>query len=72
MPQQHIVPAITVEIADTRHRPIQIACQAREAVAAGDMLPTVHRVVVLTAILVPQQHIVAAIAVEVADAPRQH
>ena len=71
MAQQHIRTTISVEVADARHRPLQIACQIRRAPAFGHLPATVHRVVAPATVRMAQQHIRATVAIEVADASRQ-
>ena len=67
MAQQHIGPAIAVEVANAGDLPCEVRRQARRA-TAGEHRAAVHRIEVPAAVRLPQQHVVVAVAVEVADA----
>ena len=66
--QQHVVAPVAVEVADARHLPGEVRRHAGDRAAAGNRGSPVHGVEVPAAVLVAQQHVVAPVAVEVADA----
>ena len=70
-PQQHVVLAVAVEVADAGHPPPPVRRQRRFA-APGNTPPAVHRVVVPAAAPAPHQHIVPPVAVEVPNTRNRH
>ena len=69
--QQHVVPAVAVEVADARHGPRPIPRQ-RHVAAPGEDASPAHRVVVPSAVGAPHQHVVPTVAVHIADARHGH
>ena len=68
VPHEHIVATVAIEIPDAGHRPCQVSGE-RHAAARGLHPSPVHRVVVPAPVVgAAHEHVVAAVAVQVADA----
>ena len=66
--QEDVGPAVAVDVADAGEAPVRVRRQAAQGAAAGGDAGAVHRVVAPAPVLVAEQHVVPAVAAEVADA----
>ena len=65
--QQHVVAPVGVEVADAGDPPSRVGRQIRLPALGLDPMRAVHGVVLPAAVVVAQQHVVHAVAVQVAD-----
>ena len=66
--QHHVIPAVAVEVPDAGDSPVEVGGEVGAAALGADVETPVHGVVVPASLDVSEQHVVLAVAVEVADA----